>query len=50
MLSIPKMQNLERNIEEFERGSDLIISCSLKHIEKKKRWIAGYTYYMGLEF
>jgi hypothetical protein len=36
-LSIPKMWNLERNIAEFEPESILIIiSCSLKHIEKRE--------------
>jgi hypothetical protein len=36
LLSIPEMQNLERNIMEFEPESILIIiSCGLKHIEKR---------------
>jgi len=36
VLSISKMQNLERNIMEFESESILIIiSCSLKHIGKR---------------
>jgi hypothetical protein len=35
LLSISTMQNLERNMSEFEPGSILIIiSCSLKYIEK----------------
>ena len=37
LLSILTMQNLERNISEFESESILIIiSCGLKHIEKGK--------------
>jgi hypothetical protein len=36
LLSIPKMQNLERNISKFEPESVLIIiSCGLKPIEKR---------------
>jgi len=36
LLSIPRMWNLERNILGFEPESILIIiSCSLKHIEKR---------------